>query len=417
MPGPYVTSEGMRIPSVQELIADLVNDQRADMDPLIDTDAEEVVGQVNGIFASKLREAYEVIESAYNAFDPDNVDDSRVDALCAITGTKRQGESNSRFTGSRKLRVDMNATSTLPIGTIFEVDGNPLIRVLTTSTLWSDLDTDTGSTTSTSAGAYYVEAEAEEAGRVAINSGTLTVITTPIPGLNSVTNPTDAILGTDADTPEELLVRRENELADLGSCTVDATRAALLSHESDGVRPILQCEVFENDTDIVDALGLPAHSIECLVFDGVGQDAIDDEVAQVIWDNKPSGTRTYGSSSGTAIAANGQEKTVRFTRPTLVEVDVDVTINTDAALYAGSQAVYDAWKDYADSVATGADTEVKFSGAIKAIMSVGGVTGVETIRLRRHGSSYLAAFTDLTIGAREKSTADAASTHVTITIA
>jgi uncharacterized phage protein gp47/JayE len=410
----------MRIPTVEELVADMVADQRANMDPLIVTDAEEVVGQMNGIIASDLREGYEVALVAYNAFDPDNVDDSRVTALCAITGTKPQGATKSRFTGTRKLEVDLDATSDLPIGTIFEVDGNPNIRVKTTGTLWSDLSTDTGSTTSTTAGTYYVNAEAETAGRTPINASTLTVITTPVVGLNSVNNPTDAIVGRNVDTPEELLTRREDELAELGSCNVDAIRAALLAFEDDtGNRPILECEVIENDLDTVnpDAMLLPPHSIECIIFDGVGQDALDKDVAQVIWDNKGAGTRTFGTTAATAVTQSGEDKTVRFTRPTLIGVDVEVMINRNATTYAGDQVVMNAWKAYVDGIPSGASTEVRWSVAVKALLAVQGVEGVETIRFRRHGSSYQAAMTDLTLGAREKSTADATASYVVINYA
>ncbi len=417
MPPPYVTSNGMRIPTVEELIADMVSDQRADIDPLIDTDAEEVVGQMNGIVSSSLRSAYEVLLVAYNAFDPDNVDDARVDALCAITGTPRQGATKSRFTGSRKLMVNLDAATTLPLGTIFEVNGNPNIRVVTTGTLWSDIDTDTGSLDSTIAGDYYVNAEAETAGRIPINAATLTVITTPIVGLNSVTNPTDAILGKEIDTTEELLVRREDELAELGDGTPDAIRAHVLAIEIDGDRPVLECSVFVNDGDTIDALGLPGHSMEVLVFDGVGQDADDDVIAQTIWDSKPGGTQMVGSETGTAIDSEGDAQVVHFSRPALTGVDVDVTINRDAVTYAGSQAVYDAWKAYADAIPTGLATEVQFSQAIAAILKVQGVTGVETIRLRRHGGSYLSAFTDLPLLPREKATADASASYVAITIA
>lgn len=403
MPGPYVTSTGFTPPTVESLIADMVADQRGEMDPLIDTDAEEILGQLNGTVASQLREAYEVLLVAYNAFDPLNVDDARVDALCAITGTRRQGATKSKFTGTRRLVVDLDASTTLPAGTLFEVEGSPLVKFTTTEEV-----------VSTTAGNYYVSAEAVDAGRVVCNANTLTVITTPVVGLNSVNNPFDAIIGREADTAEELLARRENEIAGLGGCNVDAIRAELLAYEIDGDKPILEATVFENDTDFVNALGLPAHSIEALVFDGLAQDADDDAIAQVIWDSKPSGTRTFGSSSGTAIDQKGVERTVYFTRPSQIGIDVEVTLNVNTDNYAGAQAVRDAWKAYVDAIPTGEVTEVRWSVAIKYFLALAGVTGVETIRLRRHGSSYQAPMTDLVLGAREKSFADATVGYVAI---
>lgn len=405
MPGPYVTANGFTPPTIESLVVDMVNDQRAEMDPLIDTDAEEILGQLNGAVASQLREAYEVLLVAYNAFDPLNVDDARVDALCAITGTKRQGATKSKFTGSRRLEVDLNATTTLPAGTLFEVENAPLVKFETTEEV-----------VSTTAGLYSVSAQAVEAGRVVCNANTLTVITTPVVGLNSVNNPTDAIIGKDADTAEELLVRREDEIAGLGGCNVDAIRAELLAYEVDGAKPVLEATVFENDTDFTDGLGLPPHSIECLIYDGLVPTADNDAIAQVIWDSKPSGTKTFGTTSGTAIDKKGVSRTVHFSRVSTIGIDVEVTLNINADNYAGVQAVRNAWKAYVDGIPSGAVTEVRWSVAIREFLKLAGVEGCETIRLRRHGSSYLSPMTDLSLGAREKSFADASASYVTVLV-
>lgn len=415
MPGPYVTSAGLSIPTVESLLADIVADQRA-IDTLIDTDAEEALGQINGTFASTMREAYEVIEVAYEGNDPDAVEDSRVDVLMSLTGSRRQGATKSKFTGARKLTLDLDATTNVPVGTIFEVDGSPSIRFLSTGNLFSDVDTDTGGTVSAGAGSYFVEAEAESAGRILAPAHSVTVVTTPLVGLNAVDNPFDALVGTNVDTDDEALVRRQNELDALGTGTPDAIRAHLLDYELDGNKPILECTVLSNDNDTVDALGLPGHSIEAVVFDGLGSDAADDAIAQVIWDNKGGGTRAFGSSSGTAIDKKGVERTVPFTRPTQVGVDVDVTLITSDD-YAGDDAVYAAWSAYAYSVPSGADTIVDFSKAIKAILGVEGVEGIQTIRMRRHSGAYLSAFTSLPLAAREKSYANADATYCAITIA
>ena len=405
MPGPYVTANGFTPPTIESLVVDMVDDQRAEMDPLIDTDAEEVLGQLNGAVASQLREAYEVLLVAYNAFDPLNVDDARVDALCAITGTKRQGATRSKFTGSRRLEVGLNASTTLPAGTLFEVEGAPLVKFETTEEV-----------VSTTAGLYYVSAQAVEAGRVICNANTLTVITTPVVGLNSVNNPTDAIIGKEADTPEELLVRREDEIAGLGGCNVDAIRAELLAYEVDGTKPVLEATVFENDTDFTDGLGLPPHSIECLIYDGLVPTADNDAIAQVIWDSKPSGTKTFGTTSGTAVDQKGVERTVHFSRVSTIGIDVEVTLNINADNYVGVQAVRNAWKAYVDGIPSGAVTEVRWSVAIREFLKLAGVEGCETIRLRRHGSSYLSPMTDLSLGAREKSFADASASYVTVLV-
>jgi uncharacterized phage protein gp47/JayE len=389
----------LNIPTVEELVADCVADQRALIDPLIDTDAEEALGQLNGIFCSRLRDAFEVILVAYNALDRGAVEGVRADTLAAMTGSKRQGATRSRFTGTRKLALHTEIGAVIPIGTVFEVDGDPTVQFETTEAI-------------TAASALeYVSAQCTREGRIACNALTLTVITTPIPGLLSVINTFDAILGTEADKDEELMRRSEDELYQLGSGRPDTIRSAVLAIEVDGLKPVLECNVLTNDTDSYSALGLPPKSMEVLVFDGIASDAEDDDIAQAIWDNKPGGTEMFGSVTGTALDTEGTSQVVKFSRTTIVGIDVEITAITDASFAV--QALRDAWKAFVDALPIKTPA-VQWMRAGAALVAVQGVVSISQIRLRRHGGSYLAANTDLTLDPREKATADATSGYVAV---
>ena len=69
-----VDSTGLTIPTIEELLIDIEQDQRDDIDVNIITEPEEPIGQLNGIFSSKIREAWEALEIAYNGFDPDSAE-------------------------------------------------------------------------------------------------------------------------------------------------------------------------------------------------------------------------------------------------------------------------------------------------------------------------------------------------------
>jgi hypothetical protein len=272
---------------------------------------------MNGIFASHLREAWEALGVAYNGGDPNAAEDFLLDAIGAITGTKRAPATRSKFVGVRRLRVNLNSGTGLPIGTTFHPAGDPTILFATSEKVKATAGT----------GDYFVSALCTVTGPVTCNAGTLTVIASPFVGLNSVTNDFDAQVGQLQDNNAQYRLRREQELRATGSGTVDSLRADLLSYEDEnGAKPILSAIVFENTTDAFNANGLPPHSLECLVFDGVVPAVLNDTIAQVIWNSKPGGIPVVGGSFGTATDKIGALRVVRFSRPTVSEVIAKATL-------------------------------------------------------------------------------------------
>jgi uncharacterized phage protein gp47/JayE len=392
----YVTSAGLQIPTVEDLLADLSQEQRAEIDPLLNTNPDGPIGQLNGIFASHLREAWETLLIAWQGCDPDAAEGFLLEALSALTGTLRAPATKGQLAGSRKATVNLNATTTLPAGSVAHVVGQPTNRWVTTE----DVTNSGGSPAN-----VLVTMEAETAGSGFLaNAGTLTVIATPVVGWNSVTNTQDAIPGTDEDTDAQLRERREEELRATGAGTVDAIRADLLALTYEGTKPVLECTVFENVQDFTDpVLGLPPHSLECLVYDGVAAATPNSVIAQVIWDSKPAGIQAYGSISGTAMDAVGDSHIVPFTRPTIRSIKMDTILTIDAATYVGDTAAKQALADRVLAVQKPGG-KVRWSEYVETLMDLAGVVAVSYINIQYTGSPYGAANTDLVIGPREQVT-------------
>jgi hypothetical protein len=314
--GTYLTAQGLNIPTVEQILAACSAEQRSTIDSLLNTDADGPVGQLSGIFASHLREAWEALQIAYNGENPDAAEGFLLEAVSAITGTLRAPATRSKFVGARKLRMTLGATTPVPAGTTFHVLGDPNTSFHTTEDI-----------TSTIAGDYLVSAECDVTGPVPCNATTLTEISTPVVGLNAVINDFDAIPGTNADNDAELRIRREQELRATGSGTIDSIRADLLGIAlEDESKPIQEAIILENVNDTTDGNGLPGHSIECLVYDGVGQDCPDDTIAQTIWNSKPAGIQLYGGLTGNAVDSLGNSRIVPFSRPTSKEVVLLATL-------------------------------------------------------------------------------------------
>lgn len=214
--------------------------------------------------------------------------------------------------------------------------------------------------------------EAVTAGATPAYAGTLTVIETPLSGVDSVTNAADITQGTDIETDAALRLRRIATLANPGKSTVDAIRAHLLE-----VTDITAARVYENDTDAVDAYSRPAGSLEAVVVGGTTQEIVD-----IVGADKPAGTQTYGSSSGTYTTTQGQSKTIYFSRPTSVPIYIDLTVTTDPDTFPvdGSDAIKTALADYGDANFSISDDVIFYKlykplediiGIISIVMTIG----------------------------------------------
>ena len=163
------------------------------------------------------------------------------------------------------------------------------------------------------------DATAESDGPTQAIAGLLTVIETPVTGLTSVLNVTDAEVGRFVETDLELRSRRGETLQVAGKATVDAIRAALLNME--GVTDVI---IFENDS-LVELNGIPPKSYETVV-----NGADDADIAQKLWDTKPAGIRTFGDITENATDSLGFLHPMQFSRPTLVPIYVELDLTVDS---------------------------------------------------------------------------------------
>ena len=196
-----------------------------------------------------------------------------------------------------------------------------------TNTLTAATVTVTTTVTETTSGVYPnvdVAVEADTAGAIQAYAGTLTVIETPVSGLDSVTNQNDIDAGQEIETDAEAVLRRQRSLS-TGKATLDAIYRTILE-----INEVEDAKVYENDTDSVDAGGRPPHSIQAVVLGGVDQDIVD-----AIGSTKGAGCATYGTEFGSYTSAQGTLKTVYFDRPTEVPIYISVTIQEGDDFPAG----------------------------------------------------------------------------------
>lgn len=365
------------------------------------------LGKLIGILAEREALLWELAEAVNASQDPDTATGARLDSIAALTGTQRDAATKSSVTltltgtdgtavssgseGSNQVteeRFETIADATLLLLTVWASttayvvgdrrsnDGNCYLCTVAGTSAGSG-----GPTGESSAivdgtvtwrflgdglSAVDVAAESSNTGPVVGVSGDINVIETPVSGWDSVINILDATPGTNLEADAALRLRRESELAAAGAGTVDAVRAALLQ-----VTGVTSVKGFWNKTNLTDADGVPPKAVEFLIQGGADQDIFD-----ALLTNMGGGIETHGTTSGTATDAESVAHTMKFSRPTEVDIYVDITLTYDATLYPsdGDTQIQNAIVAFGDAQLTGKDA---VSSSIKAAcFNVAGVSDV-----------------------------------------
>ena len=433
----------------------------------INTLPQSNFGQLKGIFAERESLLWELAEAIYLSQYPDSAEGTSLDNVGAITAITRLPALKSTIVGQALFGT---ASTVVPIGTIFSVDGDSSIRFVTTdeATLiagtdevqdidfsgvptsgafklqfgnettafinWDDAAIDvqnalnaldelsavtvagdftagftvtfagadgkqpqatlvdtsntlddgapvTISITETTPGVYQaqVDCEAEVTGELVANSKTLTVIETPVSGLDSTFNPSDANVGRDIESDAEFRIRRNNRLQISLAGPLEAIRENILElNEVEGSTQLEDVTLFENITLVVDARGIPGKAFEAIIFQTGGSTDRDQEIAQAIWDSKPAGIESHGDVSKTVTDSQGFDHTLKFSRPVEIDIYLILDLTIDSLYPAdGDTQVENAMVEWGNDLGAGIDVIVFGTNSLVAqLNAIPGITDV-----------------------------------------
>ncbi len=368
-----ITPSGLEIKTLTEIEGEQQDALRANISPTLNLSSTSIIGEHVGITSSHLSELWDAMMAIWQSWDITTAKDAALDRLAALTGTARREALPSTVLMTLDLDAGTYAAGSLVVNLVG--DGSVRFTNAEEIVLLSDNPSLTDQLF-----------ESEEVGPVQAAAGQLTVISTPVVGFNSATNPNDAIAGSFRETNQELRRRQAQELARPGSATVDAIRADVLQ-----VPGVTFATVIENDTD-AELGGIPPHAFETLVIGGSTAD-----IAQAIFLTKPAGIRAFGLTSSNVIDSQGSGHTIAFTRPTDVNMYVSVGLKYIGGQYAGENAVKQALNDWGDAnLAPGHD--VIIARLLQVVMDMPGVVDAEiAVGNAPNPSSY----TNYAIGTRE----------------
>lgn len=150
-------------------------------------------------------------------------------------------------------------------------------------------------------------------------AGTLNQVMTVISGWTGVTNPTDALVGKNAETDAALRLRRAAAVAFPSQALIDGIAPAIRN-----IAGVVSAICYENNSDIVDARGLPPHSTNLIVAGGDPS-----LIAAAYWAKRSCGATMVGGTSITIVDGQGFSQVVKFDRPTPTTIYVTVHLSSD----------------------------------------------------------------------------------------
>ncbi|MBE1304577.1 hypothetical protein G4W71_11145 [Clostridium botulinum] len=292
---PFIDKTGFHMPTYIDIRDRLIEENRLiyGQDIYLGEDSQDY--QWISTVAEKIYDAFQINQAVYNNRAPNTAIGVGLDSIVKINGIKRKAKDYSKC----------------PV----------IISGVKNTTIKNGIVTDKGnikwnlppSITIPESGQIEVMAVCQIPGPIVANPGDITEIYNPTFGWNGVYNEVNAELGVYVEEDPKLRKRQSQSTAQASSSILEGTRGAVAQ-----VNKVKRSRVYENDTNQIDELGLPAHSITAVVEGGK-----DEEIAEAIRIHKGIGCYTNGDVS---IKIKGIEgPPIRFFRPTYI--DIEVTIN------------------------------------------------------------------------------------------
>lgn len=283
-------------------------------------------GQMLAIIAQAIYDQNQSAIATYNQFSPATAQGVGLSSIVKINGIARQSASFSTATlllGGTVGTVILNGLAGDTSGNAWALPASVTIPV---------------------GGSISVTATCQTIGAIPAAAGAISTINTPVLGWSTVTNLAAASVGAPVETDAALRIRQAQSVS-LPALTVLAATVAAVK----AVPGVTQVAAYENDTDVVDANGQPAHSI-AIVVSGGDVNAI----ANAIMVKKTPGCYTHGTTSIFVVDSVGVTHQIRFFLPTATPIKVAVSIKAlQGYVAATGVAVQQAIVDYINGLNIG----------------------------------------------------------------
>lgn len=307
---------------------------------LLTGSGESGIGQLIGGFADRESAIVALAQAVYASGYLDTAEGVALDNVVALLGLLRKPASHT--TGTVEI---LNPNP--PAGPALTVTAGDTMEIVATGDRFT-VDT----TTAIGDGVTLpIAITAEESGPVPMPAGEVWIWSDSFPGSTEllINNAGAGSEGLPRETDPELRLRYALSVNAPGSQTLGAIRAAILE-----LAGASECRGYEN-TKLLTGItspeaitGLPGKSFVMCVKGGTPA-----EIRQAIFDNKPAGIDTWGTTSGAVVDDQGDSHTIEFQVATVHTLWAKFAVSGSTAAY--DAAIAAACNAYADGRSVGAD--------------------------------------------------------------
>jgi uncharacterized phage protein gp47/JayE len=341
---PYIDDTGLHIPLYSDIFQYLLGQYTSIYGQSVTSNISSSDIQSISIFALMINDSFLAAQGAFNGMSPAKAIGTQQDSLYKLNGISRNPSTFSLCT----VTVTGAANFEMVNRVVMDSSGN----------LWN-LPPDF---VIPSTGTIDVTATCQTDGAVNAAIGAISIMVNPQTGWTGVINNVAASPGTAVEPDSAFRARQTISVVLPSHSLVTGTIAAIAA-----VPGVTRYGVtgVENPTGAVDTYGNPAHSISMVVEGGANLD-----VATAIYINKTPGGYTNGTTSVSVIdGVTGQPNTIRFFRPTYVQIGVQLSVKSlNGYTTATTTSITNAIVNYINSLQIG--ETVSISAIIAVAMNV-----------------------------------------------
>ncbi|WP_109078483.1 baseplate J/gp47 family protein [Aggregatibacter kilianii] len=288
---------GIQIERLNDIITRFEEGFRQIYGQNIDLSPDTPDGQMVGLLSQIKMDIEELAENIYRQLDPDVATGAWLEQRVAYAGLMRRAASYSYL---RSVVLTGEPLTQLYAGIVVS-DPHKVRWVLNANV---QLDSN---------GSARADFRSEELGAFNLAKNTNLTIETVTLGLNAATTLENAEIGVEEETDQQLRERFFISRTKNAQNSADAIQSKIAA-----LPDVKQVKVLENNTKQRDKNGVEPHSLNVIVDGGA-----DNQIAQVIYENKGAGVGLQGGTE-TTLTINNERRTLRFDRVAPVDVQVSM---------------------------------------------------------------------------------------------
>nr|DAR99354.1 MAG TPA: Baseplate J like protein [Caudoviricetes sp.] len=292
-----LTETGIQIDRLDSIIERFENGLRQIYGRNIDLSPDTPDGQMVGLLSQIKMDIEELAENVYRQLDPDVATGAWLEQRVAYAGLMRRAASYSYL---RSVVLTGEPLTQLYAGIVVS-DPHKVRWVLNANV---QLDSN---------GSARADFRSEELGAFNLARNTNLTIETVTLGLNAAATFENAEIGVEEETDQQLRERFFISRTKNAQNSADAIQSKIAA-----LPDVKQVKVLENNTKQRDKNGVEPNSLNIIVDGGA-----DNQIAQVIYENKGAGVGLQGATE-TTLTVNGERRALRFDRATPVDVQISM---------------------------------------------------------------------------------------------